>query len=75
MPTLHPTPLTLALLLALSLAPTPATAARKAKAPAVTPACSDFHGMANEGWLAAHTIVAGKGMESALGELAGRARE
>ena len=72
MPTLQPLPLTLSLLLALSLAPPAATAAAPAK---VAPACNDFHAMANEGWLAAHAIVAGEGMESALGALADRARE
>ena len=65
--------LSLSIACALALAAPGAGAARKA--PAVTPACSDFHAFANQDWLAAHAIVAGKGMESALGELAGHARQ
>ena len=52
-------------------------AARKkaAKKPAVDPVCSDFYAHANADWLQANTIVAGTGMQSALGELATRAQQ
>ena len=73
-------PRSLTLLLGLAagvamLALPPARAAGRAKAVAVEPVCTDFHAFANQDWLAAHAIVAGKGMESALGELADRARQ
>ncbi len=77
MPRPHPFPHALALpvALALALSPSATHAQRKAKAPATSPACTDFHALANQDWLAAHAIVAGRGMESALGELADRARQ
>jgi putative endopeptidase len=75
---LRPLSLSLSLGLAAGLVlmpPSPAqAAARKAAPPAIAPVCTDFHAQANADWLVAHTIVAGSGMESALGALAGNAR-
>src|SRR5690606_41269898 len=67
------TALALSVAIALALVPTGSVAARKA--PAIPLACNDFHAFTNQDWLDAHAIVAGKGMESALGELAERARQ
>ncbi len=67
------TALALSVAIALALVPTGSVAARKA--PAIPLACNDFHAFTNQDWLDAHAIVVGKGMESALGELAERARQ
>ena len=74
MPTPRPFQPTLALsiALALALAPPQATAARKAKPPAIAPACNDFHAFANQDWLAAHAIVAGKGMNTQRADARGK---
>jgi putative endopeptidase len=63
--------------MAASLASTDAGAARRkaAKKPVVDPVCSDFYAHANADWLKANLVVAGTGMQSALGELALRAQE
>ncbi len=69
-------PLVLALTAALAatLAVHDADAAKKKKsppakkAPAAT-ACSDFYGFSNADWLKSHTVVAGEGSVSALGEM------
>src|SRR5690606_2066423 len=45
----------------------------KAKQPAFTPQCTDFHAYANADWLQANMIGAGSGAESALGQLADNA--
>jgi putative endopeptidase len=59
------------------LASPDANAARKkaAKKPVVAPACTDFYASANADWLKANMIVAGSGMQSALGELTTRAQQ
>jgi putative endopeptidase len=60
------------------LASMPAGAATKrapAKQPAIAPACQDFYGQANADWLKANMLVAGTGLQSALGELADRAHQ
>ncbi|HEY4556230.1 MAG TPA: M13 family metallopeptidase N-terminal domain-containing protein, partial [Lysobacter sp.] len=69
----------LALSLAAALAAPSADAQRKraparAKAPAVSPACTDFYGVANAQWLQANA-TATTGAVSALGQLNARARE
>ena len=43
-------------------------AAPAKKAPAAT-ACTDFYGFSNADWLKSHTVVAGDGSVSALGDL------
>ena len=61
---------------ALMASPDVDAARRKAaKKPAVDPVCIDFYAHANADWLQANTIVAGSGMQSALGELAARAQQ
>lgn len=57
------------------LAGTDADAARRraAAAPAVSPACTDFHAVANADWLRAHPVPA-TGALTALGQLADHAR-
>ena len=59
------------------LASPQALAAKKKapKKPAVAPVCQDFYGQANADWLKANLLVAGTGMESALGQLADRAHQ
>ena len=77
----NPRPLALALGLALAttlLAMPAADAAKKKKSTKkaeVSLVCSDFYAHANADWLAANTIVAGSGIESALGQLGERARQ
>lgn len=69
----HTQPLALALAVSLVLGLVPADAdAQRRRAPAVTPACTDFYSEANKDWLAANA-VAGSGNVSALGELQQRA--
>jgi putative endopeptidase len=62
---------------ALSASPQADAAKKKAvpKQPAIAPACQDFYGEANADWLRANLLVAGNGMESALGQLAARAHQ
>jgi putative endopeptidase len=62
---------------ALLAAPQADAAKKKAapKKPAIAPACRDFYGEANADWLKANLLVAGSGMESALGQLAARAHQ
>ncbi|MDG6347432.1 M13 family metallopeptidase [Luteimonas sp. 8-5] len=78
MPKLRVLALTLGLVATTTLLSTSGDAAaqrRKAKAkpPAFTPQCTDFHAHANAAWLDANMIVAGSGAESALGQLADNA--
>ena len=69
----HTQPLALALAVTVVLGLLPADAdAQRRRAPAVTPACTDFYGEANKDWLAANTVI-GSGSVSALGELQQRA--
>ncbi|MEO6264861.1 MAG: M13 family metallopeptidase [Luteimonas sp.] len=79
MPNPRPLALALGLTLIATLASPADAAKKKASAPKKTPevslACSDFHAQANADWLAANTIVAGSGMESALGQLAERVQQ
>ena len=80
MPT--PRPLAFAVLLAIvaslaapdALAQKKKPAAKKAKAPAVAAACTDFYADANAGWLAANPMPSG-GALSALGQLTARAEQ
>ena len=80
MPT--PRPLAFAVLLAIvaslaapdALAQKKKAAAKKAKAPAVAAACTDFYADANAGWLAANPMPSG-GALSALGQLTARAEQ
>jgi putative endopeptidase len=72
----------LACVLAVSLVATfaqPADAAKKrsskARAPATSAACTDFHAFANADWLKAHPLPAGTGAITALGELNARATQ
>ena len=75
-------PLVLALAVALvALAASPADAAkkkhsshRKSSAPAASAACKDYYADANADWLKANAVT-GTGMQSALGQLAQRARQ
>ncbi|HVI26408.1 MAG TPA: M13 family metallopeptidase [Xanthomonadaceae bacterium] len=72
-------PLLLALGIALlTFATAPADAAKKrkraAKAPAVSATCRDYYAEVNADWLKANA-VSGSGMQSALGQLAQRARQ
>ena len=61
---------------ALLASPQAFAAKKKApKRPAIAPACQDFYGQANADWLKANMLVAGTGMESALGQLADRAHQ
>ncbi|MGN6512843.1 MAG: M13-type metalloendopeptidase [Lysobacteraceae bacterium] len=77
-----PRPLVLALAVTLcALAASPADAAKKkhaarkkAAAPAVSAVCKDYYADANADWLKANAIT-GSGMQSALGQLAQRARQ
>ena len=77
----NPRPLALALGLALAttlLAMPAADAVKKKKSTKkaeVSLVCSDFYSHTNADWLAANTIVAGSGIESALGQLGERARQ
>jgi len=77
MPTSRPLVLALGLALAV-FAAAPADAAKKKKSapkpPPVTPACTDFYAQANADWLLANP-VAGSGMQSALAQLAQRAKQ
>lgn len=76
MPNLRPLPLALALGLVAALSSPGAEAARKkapARAPAVSPACTDFHDVANADWLKANPVPQ-TGAVTALGQLAGNAR-
>ena len=58
-----------------ALAAGSAALAAPGSAGAQQPICTDFYSHANADWLAAHPPIAGSGMQSALGELAERARQ
>ena len=76
MSTVRPLSLALAFGLLTVLSSSGADAARKkapAKAPAVSPACTDFHAMANADWLKANSLPQ-VGAVTALGQLADNAR-
>ena len=76
MSTVRPLSLALAFGLLTVLSSSGADAARKkapAKAPAVSPACTDFHAMANADWLKANPLPQ-VGAVTALGQLADNAR-
>ncbi len=77
MPNPRPLALALGLVLTTSLALSPsADAAKKSsKKDAGVAACDDFYKHADSDWLAANTVVDGSGMQSALGQLADRARQ
>lgn len=78
MPVNRPLVLTLALSTGLALLAASADAdaqrRRAARAPAVPPACTDFHAQANAAWLAANPVPA-TGATSALAQLAATARQ
>jgi putative endopeptidase len=79
MPTTRPLALALSLVLVTVLTVPAADAAKKKKiakkkAPEISLACRDFYAQANADWLTANP-VAGSGMQSALGQLAQRARQ
>ena len=78
MPNPRPLALALGLIVATGLAVSPAAVAAKKKSTKKAESslvCSDFYAHANADWLAANTIVAGSGLQSALGQLNERARQ
>ncbi len=79
MPTSRPLALALSLALIATMTAPAADAAKKKKsaakkAPETSLACRDFHAQANADWLTANPVT-GSGMQSALGQLAQRARQ
>jgi putative endopeptidase len=79
MPTTRPLALALSLVLATVLAVPVADAAKKKKsakkkAPEISLVCRDFYAQANADWLTANPVT-GSGVQSALGQLAQRARQ
>jgi putative endopeptidase len=74
-----PRPLVCALAVAMFAASVSTDAAaqrsRKPKAPATSPACTDFHAHANADWLAANPLVPGSTSVSAMEQLAARAQQ
>ena len=79
MPTPRPLAFALCLALVASLSAPTADAAKKKKSSTkkkveTSLACSDFYAQANADWLKAN-VVAGSGMQSALGQLAQRAQQ
>ena len=79
MPTTRPLALALSLVLVTVLTVPVANATKKKKsakkkAPEISLACRDFYAQANADWLTANP-AAGSGMQSALGQLAQRARQ
>lgn len=77
MPQLRPLPLALGLGLFAVIASQPADAQRRsaARAPAVSPACTDFYSHVNKDWLATPLHETGSGMTSAMGELRQRSQQ
>ena len=74
MPNLRPLSLALGFGLAVLAAPhADAATKKKAAAPAVSPACSNFHDVANAAWLKANPVPQ-TGAVTALGQLAERTR-
>lgn len=76
--TLRPLACALAIgLLAMTSLPADAAKKRgsKAKAPAVSAACTDFYAHANADWLKTHALAPGVGAVTALGELNSRAAQ
>ena len=79
MPTTRPLALALSLVLVTVLTVPVANATKKKKsakkkAPEISLACRDFYAQANADWLTANPVT-GSGMQSALGQLAQRARQ
>ncbi|MFZ5655853.1 MAG: M13-type metalloendopeptidase [Pseudomonadota bacterium] len=74
-----PRPLVCALAIAVLAASVSTDAAaqrsRKAKAPATSPACTDFHAQANADWLTANPLLPGTASVSAMEQLAARAQQ
>ena len=76
----HARPLAIALIVAIAAAAAPdadaqrKASAKRAKAPAVSAACTDFYADANAAWLQANPMPA-SGAVSALGQLAARAQQ
>jgi putative endopeptidase len=78
MPKLRALALSIGLAAAAAMLASPQAGAAKKKAakkPAVAPACQDFYAEANADWLKSNLLVAGTGLQSALGQLAERAHQ
>ena len=79
MPKLRALSLSIGLAAAAALLASPQADAAKKKAapkkPAIAPACQDYYAQANADWLKANLLVAGTGLQSALGQLAERAHQ
>ncbi|HEU4992846.1 MAG TPA: M13 family metallopeptidase [Luteimonas sp.] len=78
MPKLRALALSIGLAAAAALLASPQAGAAKKKAakkPAIAPACQDYYAQANADWLKANLLVAGTGLQSALGQLAERAHQ